>query len=297
MRNFVITVNGKAYQVGVEEVGATASYVTPVAPVADAQPAAPVFPVGKSAAPSVAGETPAATPYPAADAATTGAVNETPRATGLETPNLDAPKPKKKKTGLIVGLIIAALAIAGIAFALTQMGSCSGIGDEGQIKAAVDSAMNDLAHPTEESKAELAEGISEGFEMTAGFDLEDLGITADEYADWVLGGITYEVGETQFDAEKGTGTAAVTVNSRDMNSFNKNFEEEIIAMSNAGLGDVDSYEALYAKIGEAMRTAMEKTAAAETQVTFDLTKGDDGWAVNDDSKEACYSQILAGNNA
>ena len=116
MRNFVITVNGKAYQVGVEEVGATASYVTPVAPVADAQPAAPVFPVGKSAAPSVAGETPAATPYPAADAATTGAVNETPRATGLETPNLDAPKPKKKKTGLIVGLIIAALAIAGIAF-------------------------------------------------------------------------------------------------------------------------------------------------------------------------------------
>ena len=36
MRNFVITVNGKSYQVGVEEVGASASapVVTPVAPVA-----------------------------------------------------------------------------------------------------------------------------------------------------------------------------------------------------------------------------------------------------------------------
>ncbi len=50
MRNFVITVNGKSYEVGVEEVGATAS--TPVvtavkaapvaaAPVAAAAPAAP----------------------------------------------------------------------------------------------------------------------------------------------------------------------------------------------------------------------------------------------------------------
>lgn len=42
MRNFVITVNGKSYQVGVEEVGATATapVVTSVAPVAAA--AAPV---------------------------------------------------------------------------------------------------------------------------------------------------------------------------------------------------------------------------------------------------------------
>ena len=41
MRNFVITVNGKTYQVGVEEVGVTAS--APVAPVAVATPvAAPV---------------------------------------------------------------------------------------------------------------------------------------------------------------------------------------------------------------------------------------------------------------
>ena len=36
MRNFVITVNGKTYQVGVEEVGGTAApvAVAPVAPVA-----------------------------------------------------------------------------------------------------------------------------------------------------------------------------------------------------------------------------------------------------------------------
>ena len=44
MRNFVITIDGKQYQVGVEEVGATASAVTPVVtevkPVASA-PAAP----------------------------------------------------------------------------------------------------------------------------------------------------------------------------------------------------------------------------------------------------------------
>ncbi len=47
MRNFVITVNGKSYQVGVEEVGATA---TPVAaPVVAAAPAAPVAPVAAPA--------------------------------------------------------------------------------------------------------------------------------------------------------------------------------------------------------------------------------------------------------
>ncbi|MBQ8352799.1 MAG: biotin/lipoyl-binding protein [Clostridia bacterium] len=51
MRNFVITVNGKTYQVGVEEVGGTATPVA-VAPVA----AAPVAPV---AAPVAAKATPA----------------------------------------------------------------------------------------------------------------------------------------------------------------------------------------------------------------------------------------------
>ncbi len=48
MRNFVITVNGKTYQVGVEEVGGTA---TPVAVAPVAAPAAPVAatPVAKAA--------------------------------------------------------------------------------------------------------------------------------------------------------------------------------------------------------------------------------------------------------
>ncbi len=59
MRNFVITVNGKAYQVGVEEVGATASYVAPVM-------AAPVAPVTPVAAPAAA---PAPAPVAAAPVA------------------------------------------------------------------------------------------------------------------------------------------------------------------------------------------------------------------------------------
>ena len=62
MRNFVITVNGKAYQVGVEEVGATAS-----APVAYA-PVAPVAPVA-APAPVAAAPAPVAAPAPAPKAA------------------------------------------------------------------------------------------------------------------------------------------------------------------------------------------------------------------------------------
>ena len=63
MRNFVITVNGKAYQVGVEEVGATASYVAPAM-------AAPVAPVAVPAAPVAA---PAPAPVAAAPAAAAAA--------------------------------------------------------------------------------------------------------------------------------------------------------------------------------------------------------------------------------
>lgn len=61
MRNFVITVNGKSYEVGVEEVGASASapVVAPVAaPVAAPAPAATPAPVAKAA--------PAPAPAPAA---------------------------------------------------------------------------------------------------------------------------------------------------------------------------------------------------------------------------------------
>lgn len=56
MRNFIITVNGKSYEVGVEEVGATAS-----APVAVSAPiAAPAAP--KAAAPAPAPAAPKAAP-------------------------------------------------------------------------------------------------------------------------------------------------------------------------------------------------------------------------------------------
>ena len=53
MRNFVINVNGKTYQVGVEEVGASAPVVAPVAPVVAAPvAAAPVVSAAPKAAPA-----------------------------------------------------------------------------------------------------------------------------------------------------------------------------------------------------------------------------------------------------
>ena len=61
MRNFVITLNGKTYQVGVEEVGATAS--TPVVSTVQAAPAMPA-PVATPVAP--------AAPAPAANAPANG---------------------------------------------------------------------------------------------------------------------------------------------------------------------------------------------------------------------------------
>ena len=51
MRNFIITVNGKSYKVGVEEVGANNSAPV-IAPVA--APVAPVAPVATKAAPKAA---------------------------------------------------------------------------------------------------------------------------------------------------------------------------------------------------------------------------------------------------
>lgn len=63
MRNFVITVNGKSYEVGVEEVGATVSAPVVVAPVAT--------PVAATVAPKAV-ETPKAAPAPVAAAPANG---------------------------------------------------------------------------------------------------------------------------------------------------------------------------------------------------------------------------------
>ena len=57
MRNFIITVNGKSYEVGVEEVGATASAPIVAAPQAVAATPAPAAP--KAAAPKTAAPAPA----------------------------------------------------------------------------------------------------------------------------------------------------------------------------------------------------------------------------------------------
>lgn len=71
MRNFVITVNGKTYQVGVEEVGATASAPVAAPIVAAAPVAAPV------AAPAAA-TAPAAAPVAAKPVAVAGQKVESP---------------------------------------------------------------------------------------------------------------------------------------------------------------------------------------------------------------------------
>ena len=64
MRNFVITVNGKSYEVGVEEVGASAS--APVAaPVVAPAPAATPAPVAKAAPAPAPAPAPAAKPVAA----------------------------------------------------------------------------------------------------------------------------------------------------------------------------------------------------------------------------------------
>ncbi len=61
MRNFIITVNGKNYEVGVEEVGAVSA--APAAPVVSAAPAAPkAAPVAAAPAPKAAPAAPKATP-------------------------------------------------------------------------------------------------------------------------------------------------------------------------------------------------------------------------------------------
>ena len=59
MRNFVITVNGKSYQVGVEEVGGVAT-----APVAVAAPVAVPAPVAAPASAAAPAPAPAAAPAP-----------------------------------------------------------------------------------------------------------------------------------------------------------------------------------------------------------------------------------------
>jgi len=65
MRNFVVTIDGKSYQVGVEEVGSTAS----PAPVVNTVAAAPAAPVAAApAAPAVPKAAPAPAPAPAASA-------------------------------------------------------------------------------------------------------------------------------------------------------------------------------------------------------------------------------------
>lgn len=66
MRNFIITVEGKRYEVGVEEVGAAPSFPGGTKAVPLAAPAAPVAAPAAAPAPAVA-------PAPAAPVATSGA--------------------------------------------------------------------------------------------------------------------------------------------------------------------------------------------------------------------------------
>lgn len=161
---------------------------------------------------------------------------------------------------------------------------------------AIDAAkvvLDELKNPTAEDIAAMAAGIDEGFSSTSGFEsLNDLGVSSEEFAKWLLSDLTYEIDEA-FVYSDGTGTVYVDVTTKDYYEFSNIFSSNIEAfLESDEFAGITDEAVLNAKIGELMRDAMDRTSTAPTYTWIDVKKVGGTWTVDADSLEDIAENIF-----
>lgn len=114
-----------------------------------------------------------------------------------------------------------------------------------------------------------------GLEAGAGSDLDQLGITAEEFAEAFLDGFNYEVGDVTVDGD--VATVDVTITSKSMDEISTEFQNRFTEWaSTVDPSTITSEDDLYKQGGQIFLEVTREAEAAERQVELTFTQDSSG---------------------
>ena len=114
-----------------------------------------------------------------------------------------------------------------------------------------------------------------GLEAGAGSDLDQLGITAEEFAEAFLDGFNYEVGDVTVDGD--VATVDVTITSKSMDEISTEFQNRFTEWASAvDPSTITSEDDLYKQGGQIFLEVTREAEAAEHQVELTFTQDSSG---------------------
>lgn len=114
-----------------------------------------------------------------------------------------------------------------------------------------------------------------GLEAGAGSDLDQLGITAEEFAEAFLDGFNYEVGDVTVDGD--VATVDVTITSKSMDEISTEFQNRFTEWaSTVDPSTITSEDDLYKQGGQIFLEVTREAEAAEHQVELTFTQDSSG---------------------
>ena len=176
--------------------------------------------------------------------------------------------------------------VVAIACMLTLvLGGCGGASAEDLIRENLESYMGEV---------DVAdEAFVEGLESSAGEDLDQLGIAADEFAAAYLDGFGYEIGDITVDGDTATAELTITIKSYTdiMTTFQNDFYDWAYSVDPNTLSSQDE---IYKQAGQMLLDATNSAEPTSTTVEVNYTKNSDGdWEMDSSSEMELSSVVLA----
>ena len=123
--------------------------------------------------------------------------------------------------------------------------------------------------------------------------LEEVGAIMKLFAQYLIEGFDYKIGDVTVDEDKGTATAEVTITCKSMNQivedFATQYQEKV-----AALDSMPSDDELYKMAGQVMVDVTKAAKTKDTTVTFKYTANDDGeWSADDSVNSEMMDAMLS----
>ena len=187
------------------------------------------------------------------------------------------------KTNRIFAVVLIALAL----LIAVSLAACSS--DE----SAEESIRSDIADQLDPIKNLDQDVVDELTSALEDLDLDDYGVTADEYLSSLLDGFDYSIDSVTVGDDGNSATASVTITCKsfsDATSLATELAEELAESIDIDDMSDDEYKA---KIGEIMMQSIDETEAKSTVCEFTYIQSDGSWAMSSDAEEEIYGVFFA----
>lgn len=196
-------------------------------------------------------------------------------------------QPKKSKSGLVVGIALAALAVVAIFLVVTFVVPGIGGGSPDQaVEAVVAERLDAFKNGDDDAIEEVSDIINDGWmDLAYGSTLEDCGTDSTEYARVMLDGFDYTIDGVDVDESAGTAEVEVTVTSRDVFEVIDNFEYMLDAYQSSDEYAYTTVDQDLERYGTMLIEAANN-ADLSSDNSFTLTLEEDGdgeWELDEDT--------------